>query len=106
MTGADARFEEDKPPLSSKLVRPILKIVAGKILRDGEAHLKMLAKSNLRWTVIRSPIMKDGDICDHKLNNRGCAPWEKTTRQTVVKVMVDEIENDQHIRSSPILHAA
>lgn len=106
LTGADARFVEDQPPLTSRLARPLLKLIAPKILADGEAHLALLAASQLQWTVIRSPVMKDGNATAHKLNNRGCNVWESVTRQTVVRVMVDEIENDQHIRQAPILHSA
>lgn len=106
LTGADARFAEDQPPLSSRLARPLLKLVAPKILADGEKHLRLLEESRLQWTVIRSPIMKNGSVTPHKLNNHGCHPWESITRLTVVKVMVDEIENDQHIRQAPILHSS
>jgi putative NADH-flavin reductase len=104
LTGADARFVEDQPPLTSRLARPLLKLIAPKILADGEAHLRLLEESHLQWTVIRSPIMKNGKPTAHKLNNHGCHPWESITRLTVVQVMVDEIENDQHIRQAPILH--
>lgn len=104
LTGADARFAEDIPPLTSRLARPILKLVAPKILADGEKHLEILEQSGLQWTVIRSPIMKDGSAASYKLNNLGCKPWESITRGSVVKAMVDEIENDQHIRQAPILH--
>jgi putative NADH-flavin reductase len=104
LTGADTRFSEDVPPLSSRLARPILKLAMPKILEDGEKHLGMLASSNLQWTVIRSPIMKNGGVVPYKLNNRGCNVWETITRASVVKAMADEIENDQHIRQAPILH--
>lgn len=76
------------------------------ILADGEKHLQLLEASKLQWTVIRSPIMKNGRNMPYKLNNHGCNVWESVTRLTVVKVMVDEIENDQHIRQAPILHVA
>jgi putative NADH-flavin reductase len=105
LTGADARFAEDQPALTSRLARPVLKLVAPKILADGEKHLALLAASPLQWTVIRSPIMKNGTLVAYKLNNHGCNIWESITRASVVKVIVDEIENDQHIRQAPILHA-
>lgn len=104
LTGADSRFSEDQPPLTSRLARPVLKLIAPKILADGEKHIQLLAESTLQWTVIRSPIMKDGDIQAYKLNNHGCNVWESITRASVVKAMADEIENDQHIRQAPILH--
>lgn len=104
LTGADSRFVEDEPPLSSRLARSALKLLAPKILKDGEDHLRLVAHSDLQWTVIRSPIMKNGRVQAHKLNNHGCHPWETITRSTVAKVMADEIETDQHIRQSPILH--
>jgi putative NADH-flavin reductase len=105
LTGADARFSEDQPPLTSRLARPLLQLIIPKIIADGEKHLKLLATSPLQWTVIRSPVMKNGPITAYKLNNHGCNVWESITRQTVVKVMLDEIENDQHIRQAPILHS-
>lgn len=104
LTGADARYAEDQPPLASRLARPVLKIITPKILADGEKHLSLLTASPLQWTVIRSPIMKDGEVVAYKLNNHGCKPWESITRVSVVKAIVDEIENDQHIRQAPILH--
>lgn len=105
LTGADARYFEDQPPLTSRLARPLLKLIAPKILADGEKHLKLLNESGLQWTVIRSPIMKDGRIVSYKLNNHGCNVWESITRSSVAKAVVNEIEDDQHIRQAPILHA-
>ena len=48
LTGADARFSEDQPPLTSRLARPVLKLIAPKILADGEKHIQLL---------------KDGGVC-------------------------------------------
>lgn len=60
MTGAGVRAPEDHPKLADKAIVSLMKIVAKKALSDGEQHAKVVIGSDLDWTIVRAPMLKDG----------------------------------------------
>lgn len=106
LTGADARTAGDQIGMIHKLTYPMLGKFAGKILRDGEQHIALLAKSSLDWTVIRSPIMRNwGSPAPYKLGKIRPAPWSTVNRQAVAKSMVDQVEQASHLCYAPFISA-
>ena len=47
--------EKDQPGIADKLIRFIMKVVAGQILEDAKEHAEVLRESGLDWTIIRAP---------------------------------------------------
>lgn len=104
LTGAGAEAAGDRPPFFITASRPFMKIAAGKILRDGERHIELLAESKLDWTVVRSPIMTGhGDAADYKLVFEYPKPWQTVNRQSVAEAMVDLIESAEYNRQAPFI---
>ena len=105
LTGADARIEGDKPALSSKILRKILTIVGPKIINDGEQHIKLLEKTQLDWTVIRSPKMTDGEKRQYTLSQKSSQAWDLVSRKTIASAMVDQLNTSDYINQAPIIHS-
>lgn len=103
LTGADARSLTDKPSLINKLTRPFLKLVAPKILADGEKHIELLAMSDLDWTVIRSPVMNEKGDSGYWLANEPTFPWQTINRDSVVAALVDVAESGGWSKQAPII---
>lgn len=104
LTGADAKLPKEPVPLPAKLSRFAFSLIAGKVLRDGEVHLRLLASSDLDWTVLRSPIMNEKRGMGYTLLETPPAPWSKIHRYAVARAMVEQIEDTKHIRQAPYLH--
>ena len=104
LTGADAKLPKEPVPLPAKLSRFAFGLIAGKVLRDGEAHLRLLSSSGLDWTVLRSSIMNEKRGMGYTLLETPPAPWSKIHRYAVARAMVEQIEDTKHIRQAPYLH--
>lgn len=104
LTGADARVSGDKPSLSSLVIGALFKMFAAKILSDGEKHIRLLARSDLAWTVIRSPKMSDGNATEYILNNISANAWDTITRHTIANAMLDVLETGKQHNNAPIIH--
>lgn len=104
LTGADARDVDDNPNIINDLTHMFFGLIAGKIMKDGEDHIKQLRNSRLDWTIIRSPVMKNtGEFGNYKLSNKLPMPWQSINRKDLVLSMVDQIENTDYIKSSPVV---
>lgn len=104
VTGADARATGDKMGLIHRLTHMALGIVASKVLRDGERHTDLLEKSDLDWTVIRSPIMSSHDNVGYGvLSLHRPLPWQRVSRRYVVESMVRSLEDDEWLQQPPYI---
>jgi putative NADH-flavin reductase len=104
LTGADARAHGDRLSLIHRLTHLMLAALAGKVLRDGELHIQALEQSDLDWTVVRSPVMKNGNADRYALNDIRPMPWVRIERELVVRSMLDELEAEQWLQKAPYLH--
>jgi len=104
LTGSAAIAPGDKLRLIDKLNHSLLKIMASKIMEDGERHINMLSQSRLDWTVVRSPIMTESKNENYTLNLRSPSPAATVPRRAVAKALVDQLENKKYFRSSPHIH--
>ena len=59
MTGAGVKLERDAPSLVRSVVRGIMSLAAGEVLRDSEAAARLIAASDLDWTIVRAPMLSD-----------------------------------------------
>lgn len=90
LTGADARADGDRVGILNRVMHVLLRIVAAKILSDGENHINQLQQSNLNWTVVRSPIMNNRGIPENfQLTHTRPLPWAFVNRTAVARSLVD-----------------
>ena len=59
ISGAGIKGQQEKLPIQRKLMRAMLKIMANPVVRIKENELKLLENSELNWTNIRPPMIKD-----------------------------------------------
>lgn len=104
LTGSDARAAGDELGLVHRVSYPFLKLVAGKILRDGEKHIELLAASQLNWTVLRSPAMNTrGEAEQYTLNMQRPLPWQTVHRNAVAQAMLDQLELKEWTARAPYI---
>lgn len=106
LTGADAYAAGDQRPvpLLRRLSHLAAQATAGKILRDGEAHIRLLAASHLDWTVLRSPVMTNGSDRLYRLTLRPGTPWQTISRRAVAKGLLDQLEEPGYLGAAPFIY--
>lgn len=103
VTGSGAHWSADKPKLSASVGRLLIKLVASKILRDGERHLQLLEASYLDWTSVRSPVMK-GSGNTYALNQKAPSLLASVPREAVATCLVDLLDNGRYSQQAPYIH--
>ena len=104
LTGADARAAGDSLSFIHKLSHLGINLTNKKIMSDSESHLKLLEKSKLNWTVIRSPIMNNsGKAENFKLSLNRPLPWQTISRSSVALSMIDQIDDKKYINKAPYI---
>lgn len=89
----------------SKLTHRLLALSpAKKILEDGEKHIKLLEKSDLNWTVLRSPIMNDkGNAKEYLLTGIRPMPWKTINRYSVAIAMIEILKSGEYSKQAPYI---
>jgi putative NADH-flavin reductase len=101
LTGSDAIASRDSKSLIHTLSHPFLSIVASKILKDAETHIKLLDGTDLNWTIVRSPIMNNrGKINKFRLTNKRPKPWNTINRNSVALCMVNLAESSEGVKQA------
>ena len=59
-TGAGVRDPQDQPRFMDNLINGLLTLVSKDVLEDSEANVKVIRATNLDWTIVRFPMLKDG----------------------------------------------
>jgi hypothetical protein len=77
---------------------------AGKVFRDGIAHMDLLAKSDLDWTVLRSPVMTSHGNTVYHLSMKPQGVLETVSRHSVATSLVDQLATKKYIHQSPYIH--
>ena len=106
LTGAGAFDEKDNPPAGQKIAHAVLGSFAGKILQDGEQHMRLLRASNLDWTVIRSPVMSSFGGEHYKLSSKLPKLFDLVPRKAVATALLDQLQSPEHVRDAPVIYRA
>lgn len=62
LTGAGVFAEGDHPGVIDRLMTKILKIVSRNRIIDGENYVKEVQKSELEWTIVRTPVQTNSSV--------------------------------------------
>ena len=103
LTGSGVLLPTDSVAWYDRLNPLLLRIVAPKILIDGEKHIQELSKSDLDWTVVRSPVMKNSSSDAYTLSNTPALPWKRASRGSVAHAIVDLALSNDQVKQAPFL---
>lgn len=103
LTGASAWCAQDAPSRLDRLTHRLLSAAAGKILNDGEQHLKLLEASSLDWTCLRSPVMTNQPGKGYILATKLPSLLASIPRAAVVKSLVDQLKARDQIGKAPVI---
>ena len=105
VTGAALKTKEDKNSITLTFTEEILGLIDPYRLNDSKFQQKLLEKSNINWTVVRTPIHKNGEV--EKLKSIGYKqplPWRRIPRKSVANFILKCIEDEIWIKKSPIIY--
>jgi putative NADH-flavin reductase len=103
LVGAGVDDSQDKPSFASRLILPLMRLLAGHVLQDAEDAVERIRSSDLDWTIVRVTRLDDeppkGDLTAG-FHKPGFSP---VSRVDVATFMLDQLESDRYLRQAPII---
>ena len=106
LTGGGVASPKDPPFLPAKIVRGIMRVVAGPLLKDSERQHALLAQSGLDWTNVRGPRLTEGpETGESEVGYLKLGP-ASVSRADVARFMLNAAERGEWIGEAPHITSA
>ena len=103
-TGAGVPDPKDPGGLGPAFMRGVMKLVAGSLLADSEAHVDTFRQSGLDWTAVRAPRLTEGDQTSRaRVGYFPMGPGHSVSRADVAEVMLRLATSDQYAGEAPMV---
>jgi len=104
LTGAGVPDTHDEPGFVEKLFHVALRIFAKKVQEDAIRHAEAIRSSDLDWTIVRVPMLRDGPGGHEiKVGYAGKGPGTKIERPDVARFMLQQLTDDEWVKKSPMI---
>ena len=103
-TGAGVRDPQDRPTLVDHLMKGLLTLLAGAVLRDSAANVAGIRGSDLDWTIVRFPRLTDGPRTGkYRVGYLGKDSGMHVARADGADFVLKELRADKYIRQMPVV---
>ena len=103
-TGGGVRDPQDKPKLFDKLMKTLLTLMAGDVLRDSEANVVFIRASDLDWTIVRFPRLVEGEHTgQYRIGYVGKDSGSQLSRADAADFILRELEKGEYIHKAPMV---
>jgi putative NADH-flavin reductase len=104
VTGAALKTNKDKNSIILFLTEFIFNLIDPYRMKDARIQLEILEKSNLNWTVVRTPIHNNGVGKKIKSSYSQPMPWKQISRNSIAEFINSCIKEHTWIKESPVIY--
>ncbi|WP_062070253.1 NAD(P)-dependent oxidoreductase [Demequina sediminicola] len=106
LSGGGLRAAQDKPGVPDRIIRTLLKIMAGHVLADAEGHLEVLQASALQWTVARGPrLTENPGKGTYRVGWVGVNASTQISRDDLADFLVTQVDDTTYVHQMPFISA-
>ena len=103
-SGAGVGDPLDQPKFIDRLMKRLLVLAAGEVLRDTEAGVNLIRSSDLDWTITRFPRLMDGPRRgQYRVGYLGKDSGMQLGRADAAAFVLKELVEGQYIRKAPVI---
>jgi putative NADH-flavin reductase len=103
-TGAGVRDSQDQPKLIDHLMKDLLTLLAGEVLRDSAANVAVIRASDLDWTIVRYPRLLDGaHTGTYRVGYVGKDSGSQLSRADGADFVLKELTENKYIHQMPVV---
>lgn len=103
-TGAGVRDSQDQPKLVDHLMKGLLTLLAGEVLKDSAANVAVIRASNVEWTIVRYPRLTDGPLTgNYRVGYVGRDSGTQLSRADGAHFVLKELTDGKHIHKMPVV---
>ncbi|BDZ54684.1 NAD(P)-dependent oxidoreductase [Agromyces marinus] len=104
--GSLADPQNDRPGVPDRIIKGLMKMMAGHVLADAEGHLEVLKSSGLDWTVVRGPrLTEDPREGAYRVGHVGVNASTKISREDLADFIVTLVDDREHVGAMPFVTA-
>ena len=103
LTGAGVMDARDEPSFSRRIIRGLMKVVAGSVLSDSETAYRAVVGSGLDYTVVRPPMLSDEPGGSNL--QAGYTPPKPIPvgRGDLARFLLEAAEKNEYVNESPLV---
>lgn len=106
LSGGGLRAPQDRPKAPDKVIRFLLKTLAGHVLADAEGHLAILEASDLDWTVVRGPrLLETPGTGSYRVGWVGVEASTQISRDDLADFLLTQVDDRTHVHQMPFISA-
>jgi len=103
-SGAGVRDEQDQPKLMDHIMKGLLTLLAGEVLKDSAANVDVIRASGLDWTIVRYPRLLDGPRTGkYRVGYLGKDAGFQLARADGADFVVRELAEGKYIHQMPVV---
>jgi putative NADH-flavin reductase len=103
-TGAGVRQPEDQPKLADHLIGFLLNLLAKDVVLDSAANVRIIQASDLDWTVVRFPRLRDGEATGgYHFGYVSKASSTQLARADAAAAILKELTEEKWLRKLPLV---
>ncbi len=103
-TGAGVRDLQDQPKLIDHLMKGLLTLLAGEVLRDSAVNVEILRASELDWTIVRYPRLLDAPHTGkYRVGYVGKDSGSQLSRADGADFVLKELIEGKYIHQMPVV---
>lgn len=104
LSGGGLRAPQDRPRLPDRIIRVLLRVLAGHVLSDAEGHLAVLQDSDLDWTVVRGPrLTEQPGTGSYRVGWAGVNASTRISRDDLADFLLTQVEDRRFVRQMPFV---
>ena len=106
LSGGGLAAPLDRPGPADRIIKFLLKTLAGQVLADAEQHLRVLEASGLEWTVVRGPrLTEKPGTGTYRVGWVGVDASTQISRDDLADFILTQIQDRTFIRKMPFISA-
>jgi putative NADH-flavin reductase len=103
-TGAGVRDPQDQPKFMDNLIKGLLTLLSKDVLEDSEANVKIIRATDLDWTIVRFPMLKDGPRKGvYRVGFIGKNSGSQISRADGADFVIKELTKREFVRQAPVV---
>ena len=103
-TGAGVRDAQDQPKLIDHLMKGLLTLIAGEVLRDSATNVSIIQESGLDWTIVRFPRLIDGQHTGkYRVGYVGRNSGSQLSRADGADFVLKEMLGSKYLHKMPVV---
>ncbi|OAB44429.1 NAD(P)H-binding protein [Paenibacillus glacialis] len=103
VSGGSLTLNEDKKQFTNRLGASIFRIIFPKLIRDKQREYEILTKSNVNWTLVRLPFIKDVSSSGVIKEDLVDMPGNSISNRDIADFLIKQLNDDSYVNKAPFI---